>query len=181
MRQRKWLSVSDFTSVKWSRAIGSFMWMMIWNSLERHWMKRCRNLQRIQKGLLGDMEGVEKEGYHFNGCYSKDSTRETEVILTKVMVMERDTCSALFQYSFDFEKTSFWTIDWDHCATVNTSLCHSCQIMFMVMTGGNNYAMEWLDVWSAPEEWKIYSTADETIISMDPPMDDNNNALSCSS
>ena len=38
-----------------------------------------------------------KEGYHFNGYYFKDCTKETEVILPKFMVVERDTCSAFFQ------------------------------------------------------------------------------------
>ena len=108
-------------------------------------------------GVGGKSINELKEGYHFNGYYSKDSTRETEVILTKFMVMERDTCSAFFQYSH---------LIWEDIILNNGEgpLWNGEDIFMSLVSnhvygydgGFNNYAMDWLDVWSAPEELKDY-------------------------
>ena len=110
------------------------------------------------KRIVGRYGRDRKEGYHFNGYYSKDSTRETEVILTKFMVMERDTCSAFFQYSH---------LIWEDIILNNGEgpLWNGEDIFMSLVSnhvygyvgGSNNYAMDWLDVWSAPEELKDYS------------------------
>ena len=110
------------------------------------------------KRIVGRYGRDRKEGYHFNGYYSKDSTRETEVILTKFMVMERDTCSAFFQYSH---------LIWEDIILNNGEgpLWNGEDIFMSLVSnhvygydgGINNYAMDWLDVWSAPEELKDYS------------------------
>jgi hypothetical protein len=110
------------------------------------------------KRIVGRYGRDRKEGYHFNGYYSKDSKRETEVILTKFMVMERDTCSAFFQYSH---------LIWEDIILNNGEgpLWNGEDIFMSLVSnhvygydgGFNNYAMDWLDVWSAPEELKDYS------------------------
>ena len=85
--------------------------------------------------------------YHFNGNDSKDSTRETEVILTNSVFVERDTCSAFFQYSH---------LIWEDIILNNGEgpLWNNEDIFMSLMPnhvyghdggGGNNYAMDWLD------------------------------------
>ena len=72
--------------------------------------------------------------------------------------MERDTCSAFFQYSH---------LIWEDIILNNGEgpLWNGEDIFMSLVSnhvygydgGFNNYAMDWLDVWSAPEELKDYS------------------------
>jgi hypothetical protein len=94
----------------------------------------------------------------FNGYCSKDTSKESEVILTKFMVMERDTCSAFFKYSH---------LIWEDVILNNgEGPLWNGEDIFMSLVSNHvydagseniNYAMDWLDVRSAPEELKDYT------------------------
>jgi len=124
------------------------------NTLNEMLLEFAKNTKRI----VGRYGRDRKENYYFNGYYSKDAAKETEVILTKFMVMERKACSAFFQYSH---------LIWEDVILNNGEgpLWNGEDIFMSLVAnhvyghGGekNNYAMDWLDVWSAPEELKDYA------------------------
>jgi hypothetical protein len=124
------------------------------NTLNEMLLEFAKNTKRI----VGRYGRDRKENYHFNGYYSKDAARETEVILTKFMVMERNACSAFFQYSH---------LIWEDVILNNgEGPLWNGEDIFMSLVANhiyghdgerNNYAMDWLDVWSAPEELKDYT------------------------
>jgi hypothetical protein len=95
---------------------------------------------------------------YFNGYSSKDTSKESEVILTKFMVMERESCSAFFKYSH---------LVWEDIILNNgEGPLWNGEDVFMSLVSNHvygarsnamNYAMDWLDVRSAPEELKDYT------------------------
>ncbi len=119
----------------------------------------AKNTQRIV-GRFG-RDRLQKTS--FNGYSSKDTSKETEVILTKFMVMERDTCSAFFEYSH---------LIWEDIVLNNgEGPLWNGEDIFMSLVANhvygvghqNNYAMNWLDVRAAPEELKDYSNGSQDI------------------
>jgi len=110
------------------------------------------------KRIVGRFGRDRNENNYFNGYSSKDTSRETEVVLTKFMVMERDICSAFFEYSH---------LIWEDVVLNNgEGPLWNGEDIFMSLVSNHvygrygekvNYAMDWLDVWSAPEELKDYS------------------------
>jgi hypothetical protein len=108
--------------------------------------------------IVGRFGRNRKENSSFNGYCSKDTSKESEVILTKFMVMERDTCSAFFKYSH---------LIWEDVILNNgEGPLWNGEDIFMSLVSNHvydagseniNYAMDWLDVRSAPEELKDYT------------------------
>lgn len=98
-------------------------------------------------------------GNSFNGYSSRSSHKSTEVILTKLMAMERDVCSTFFEYAH---------LVWDDVilASGEGPLWNGEDIFMSLVAnhvygshGGdkyNNYAMDWLDVWQASDSLKDY-------------------------
>lgn len=110
------------------------------------------------KRIVGRFGRNRKENSYFNGYSSTDTSKESEVILTKFMVMERETCSAFFKYSH---------LIWEDIILNNgEGPLWNGEDVFMSLVSNHvygalsnkiNYAMDWLDVTSAPEELKDYS------------------------
>eukprot|EP00538_Stauroneis_constricta_P013105 CAMPEP_0119565866 /NCGR_PEP_ID=MMETSP1352-20130426/31357_1 /TAXON_ID=265584 /ORGANISM="Stauroneis constricta, Strain CCMP1120" /LENGTH=570 /DNA_ID=CAMNT_0007614875 /DNA_START=451 /DNA_END=2159 /DNA_ORIENTATION=- len=97
----------------------------------------------------------------FNGYSSAGTHKSSEVMLTRLMVMERETCSAFFQYSH---------LLWDDIVLHDgEGPLWNGEDIFMSLVANhiygpptdgrpfNNYAMDWLDVWTADESLKDYS------------------------
>jgi len=121
----------------------------------------AKNTHRI----VGRFGRDRKENSSFNGYSSTSTSKETEVVLTKFMVMERETCSAFFEYSH---------LIWEDIILNNGEgpLWNGEDIFMSLVSNhvygasrGNmiNYAMDWLDVRSAPEELKDYSNGKQDI------------------
>ncbi len=119
------------------------------NALNEILAEFAKNTHRIV-GRFGRDRNEEMN--RFNGYSSKGTSKETDVILTKFMVMERATCSAFFEYSH---------LIWEDIVLNNGEgpLWNGADIFMSLVAnhvygGGhrNNYAMDWLDVRSAPEE-----------------------------
>lgn len=110
------------------------------------------------KRIVGRFGRNRKENSYFNGYSSKDTSKESEVILTKFMVMERESCSAFFKYSH---------LVWEDIILNNgEGPLWNGEDVFMSLVSNHvygarsnamNYAMDWLDVRSAPEELKDYT------------------------
>lgn len=105
--------------------------------------------------IVGKFGRDRKENSFFNGYTSKSTSKETEVVLTKLMVMEREICSAFFQYS---------NLIWED-VVLNSSdgPLWNGEDIFMSLVANhvygrekNNYAMDWLDVRDAPNHLKDY-------------------------
>lgn len=131
-----------------------------------------RNPHRIVGRFGRDMT----PGNSFDGYNSKDRHKSTEVILTKLMVMERETCSAFFHYA---------SLVWDFILTGDEGPLRNGEDIFMslvanhvyrrkqrINTDGedieeqqefNNYAMDWLNVWQADDSLKDYSNGKNDI------------------
>eukprot|EP00566_Odontella_aurita_P010331 CAMPEP_0113526130 /NCGR_PEP_ID=MMETSP0015_2-20120614/572_1 /TAXON_ID=2838 /ORGANISM="Odontella" /LENGTH=436 /DNA_ID=CAMNT_0000424425 /DNA_START=160 /DNA_END=1467 /DNA_ORIENTATION=+ /assembly_acc=CAM_ASM_000160 len=94
----------------------------------------------------------------FNGYNSRNTHKQSEVILTKLMAMERDTCSSFFDYAH---------LIWEDTVLNNgEGPLWNGEDIFMSLVSNHrygvdglqtNYAMDWLDVWSAPDSLKDYS------------------------
>lgn len=99
-------------------------------------------------------------GNSFNGYNSKNGHKSTEVILTKLMVMERETCSAFFEYAH-----LVWN---DVILHESEGPLWNGEDIFMSLVANhvygkpadgreyNNYAMDWLNVWQADDSLKDY-------------------------
>lgn len=122
-----------------------------------------RNPHRIVGRFGRDLKPVNS----FNGYNSKNQHKHTEVVLTKLMVMERDLCSSFFEYAH---------LVW------NDAILHdgegplwNGEDIFMSLVanhvygkprgGGefNNYAMDWLNVWEADDSLKDYENGKHDI------------------
>lgn len=94
--------------------------------------------------------------FMYNGYSSVDTSRQTEVILTKLMIMERSTCGAFFEYA-----DTIWE---DIILNEGVGPLWNGEDIFMSLvanhkygSNANNYAMDWLDVRDAPESLKDYT------------------------
>jgi len=116
---------------------------------------------RNPKRIVGKFGRAFTAGNSFNGYNSKNSHKNSEVVLTKLMLMERHTCSAFFDYAH---------LVWNDVVLHNGEgpLWNGEDIFMSLVAnhvykrdGGrspqfNNYAMDWLDVWAADESLKDY-------------------------
>lgn len=116
---------------------------------------------RNPKRIVGRFGRDFTAGNSFNGYNSKNSHKNSEVVLTKLMLMERNTCSAFFDYSH---------LVWDDIILHNgEGPLWNGEDIFMSLVANhvyqkdgkrssqfNNYAMDWLDVWQADDSLKDY-------------------------
>lgn len=95
-------------------------------------------------------------GGAFNGYSSRSTSGNSEVILTKLMVMQREMCSAFFEYA---------PLIWDDVVlNQGEGPLWNGEDIFMSLVasfvykkqGKSHYAMDWLDVRDAPESLKEY-------------------------
>lgn len=101
--------------------------------------------------------GRDLSNTRFNGYNSASTRGPTEVILTKLMVMERDTCSSFFEYShLVWEDTVLNSGDGPLWNGEDIFMSLVANHVYGATTEKNNYAMDWLDVWDAPESLKDY-------------------------
>jgi len=105
--------------------------------------------------IVGRYGRNRKEKSFFNGYSSKNTHKSSEVILTKLMVMERDICSAFFEHAH-----LIWE---DTILNSGEGPLWNGEDIFMSLVANHvygsdklNYAMDWLDVWSAPDSLKDY-------------------------
>jgi hypothetical protein len=90
-----------------------------------------------------------KENSFFNGYSSKNTRKESDIILSKFMVLERNICSAFFNYSH---------LIWEDIVLNDGDgpLWNGADIFMSLVANRvygqekNNYAMDWLDVHNAP-------------------------------
>jgi len=87
----------------------------------------------------------------FHGYSSADTNRETEVVLTKFMILQRDICTSFFHYA---------PLVWEDVLEGEGPLWNGEDI-FMSLVAQHvykqkNYAISWLDVRDAPENLKDY-------------------------
>merc|ERR1712071_740526 len=81
--------------------------------------------------------------------------KQTDVVLTKIMVMERDLCSMFFEYAH-----LIWG---DIVLNEGEGPLWNGEDIFMSLVANhlygekNNYAMDWLHVRKAPQHFKDYS------------------------
>jgi hypothetical protein len=106
-------------------------------------------------------------GNSFNGYNSKNQHKLTEVVLTKLMVMERDICSAFFEYAH-----LVWN---DVILHDGEGPLWNGEDIFMSLVANhvygkptdgrefNNYAMDWLNVWQADDSLKDYDNGKHDI------------------
>lgn len=119
------------------------------------------------KRIVGRFGRNLKPGNSFNGYSSADAHKGAEVILTKFMIMERRMCSSFFEHAH---------LIWDDVVLNNgEGPMWNGEDIFMSLVANheyglgtktrsatadgrkyNNYAMDWLDVWSAPDYLKDY-------------------------
>merc|ERR1712151_508265 len=123
------------------------------NTLNEMLVEFSKNTQRIVGRFGRDL--VEKGSYPFNGYCSKDTSKRTEVVLTKLMLMETETCSAFFQYSH-----LIWE---DIVLNKGEGPLWNGEDIFMSLVSNHvyghdgvraNYAMDWLDVTAADDNLK---------------------------
>lgn len=107
--------------------------------------------------IVGKYGRDQKDNSFFNGYSSKSTSRETDVVLTKFMVMERDICGAFFHYSH---------LIWEDVVLNNgDGPLWNGEDIFMSLVANhvyrrekNNYAMDWLDVRDAPNYLKDHKS-----------------------
>lgn len=133
-------------------------------TLDRLLVEFGRNTRRIVGRFGRDARG--HPGQHplvrllnghdrYRGYWSVDTHGRTEVVLTKLMIMERDVCPSFFRYTH---------LVWDDIVAGADGPLWNGEDIFMSLVanhvyGGaddNNYAMDWLEVTDAPNDLKDY-------------------------
>ena len=95
-----------------------------------------------------------QKGNWFNGYSSKNTHKQSDVVLTKLMIMERDICSSFFEYAH-----LIWE---DIVLNQGEGPLWNGEDIFMSLVANhvygekNNYAMDWLNVRNAPNHLKDY-------------------------
>ena len=116
---------------------------------------------RNPKRIVGKFGRNFNPGNSFNGYNSKNSHKNSEVVLTKFMLMERSTCKSFFDFAH---------LVWNDIVLHNgEGPLWNGEDIFMSLVANhvyerdrdnpadfNNYAMDWLDVWQANESLKDY-------------------------
>lgn len=115
---------------------------------------------RNPKRIVGRFGRDLTPGNSFRGYNSQSRHKSTEVVLTKLMLMERDTCSKFFEYAH-----LVWN---DVVLHDGEGPLWNGEDIFMSLVANhvygrpkdgskfNNYAMDWLDVWQADDSLKDY-------------------------
>lgn len=123
-----------------------------------------KNPRRIVGRFGRDFESAysAKNGYNglfgYNGYSSISTHKQTEVVLTKLMIMERDICSSFFKYAH---------LIWDDIVLKQgEGPLWNGEDIFMSLVANhvygtnNNYAMDWLKVENAPNNLKDYDNGE---------------------
>lgn len=92
----------------------------------------------------------------YNGYWSTSTHEKTEVVLTKLLMMEREICASFFEYAhlvwedvvLDEGEGPLWN---------GEDIFMSLVANHVYGRENNNYAMDWLDVRDAPEYLKDYT------------------------
>ena len=116
-----------------------------------------KNTQRIVGKWGRNYNNRWGAGKAFQGYWSKNSHKGSEVILTKFMAMERSTCSAFFRYAH-----LIWE---DIIVAGGEKPLWNGEDIFMSLVANhvyqqgsrNNYAMDWLKVSDANDSLKDYT------------------------
>ena len=126
-------------------------------TLSELFIEFARNPKRIVGRFGRDTVGDENSN-SFNGYSSRSSHKQTEVVLTKLMMMERDTCGAFFEHSH---------LIWEDTVLNNgEGPLWNGEDIFMSLVANHvyghdgmqaNYAMDWLNVDNAPDDLKDYT------------------------
>lgn len=126
------------------------------STLSELFIEFARNPRRIVGRFGRDTVGDENSN-SFNGYSSRSTHKQTEVILTKLLLMERQTCSAFFEHSH---------LIWEDTVLNNgEGPLWNGEDIFMSLVANHlyghdgtqsNYAMDWLDVYNAPDSLKDY-------------------------
>lgn len=125
------------------------------NTVNEMLLEFSKNTKRI----VGRYGRDRQENNRFHGYSSRDTSKETEVVLSKFMVMERDTCSDFFQYSH-----LIWE---DIVLNHGEGPLWNGEDIFMSLVSNhvhghdgekNNYAMDWLEVTNYPNKVKKYAS-----------------------
>jgi hypothetical protein len=126
-------------------------------TLSELFIEFARNPRRIVGRFGRDTVGDENSN-SFNGYSSRSSHKQTEVVLTKLMMMERDTCSAFFEHAH---------LIWEDTVLNNgEGPLWNGEDIFMSLVANHayghdgiqaNYAMDWLAVDNAPDKLKDYT------------------------
>jgi len=132
-----------------------------------------KNTNRIVGRFGRDLLGSSSSGM-FNGYNSANTHKETEVILTKFMIMQRQMCSSFFEYEHLIwddvilhngegplwnGEDIFMSLVANRIYSSSSSTAHNhppYNNYHQQSTKFNNYAMDWLDVWNAPDYLKDY-------------------------
>mmetsp|Transcript_9273 Transcript_9273/g.19840 ORF Transcript_9273/g.19840 Transcript_9273/m.19840 type:complete len:635 (+) Transcript_9273:282-2186(+) len=125
-------------------------------TLSELFIEFARNPRRIVGRFGRDTVGDESSNF-FNGYSSRSTHKQTEVVLTKLMMMERDACGAFFEFSH---------LIWEDTVLNNgEGPLWNGEDIFMSLVANHvyghdaqqaNYAMDWLEVYSAPDSLKDY-------------------------
>jgi len=109
---------------------------------------------RDPKRIVGRFGRNEDPSSWFNGYSSAQTQYESDVVLTKMMVLERDLCSSFFEYAH---------LIWDDVVIEQgEGPLWNGEDIFMSLVANYkygrraNYAMKWLPVYDAPESLKDY-------------------------
>jgi len=111
---------------------------------------------RDTKRIVGRFGRNLSRGNWFNGYSSTNTHKQSDVVLTKLMVMERDICPSFFDYAH-----LIWE---DIVLNQGEGPLWNGEDIFMSLVANhiygqkNNYAMDWLNVRSAPDELKDYAS-----------------------
>lgn len=115
---------------------------------------------RNPKRIVGRFGRDLTPGNSFHGYNSQNRHKSTEVVLTKFMLMERETCSKFFEYAhlvwndviLHDEEGPLWNGE-----DIFMSLVAN-HVYGRPKDGSkfNNYAMDWLNVWQADDSLKDY-------------------------
>ena len=126
-------------------------------TLSELFIEFARNPKRIVGRFGRDTVGDENSN-SFNGYSSHSSHKQTEVVLTKLMMMERNTCGAFFEHAH---------LIWEDTVLNNgEGPLWNGEDIFMSLVANHvyghdgmqaNYAMDWLSVDNAPDNLKDYT------------------------
>lgn len=120
--------------------------------------------ERNPKRIVGRFGRDMTPGNSFNGYNSQNRHKSTEVVLTKLMLVERDMCSAFFDYAhlvwndviLHNGEGPLWNGEDIFMSLVANHVYGLPKEGSTLSSRYNNYAMDWLDVWQADDSLKDY-------------------------
>lgn len=117
-----------------------------------------KNTRRIVGRFGRDLSTTSWIMNHFNGYLSVDTHKQSEVILTKLMVMERNITSSFFEHAHLIWKDII--VPRGEGPLWNGEDIFMSLVANYVYNSTDNYAMNWLDVHDAPDDLKDYDNGE---------------------